>query len=95
MHNGGGQERIDKQHQQGKLTARERINAILDVGSPFLELAPLAAYQVYGKEDVPAAGIVAGIGRVGGIECVIAAKQNVWHLKVSPDCRLGVARVLE
>ncbi|HMU87115.1 MAG TPA: carboxyl transferase domain-containing protein [Agitococcus sp.] len=71
--NGGGEAAVARHKARGKLTARERINAILDVGSPFLELAPLAAYQVYGKEDVPAAGIVAGIGRVGGIECVIAA----------------------
>ncbi len=70
---GGGEAAVARHKARGKLTARERINAILDVGSPFLELAPLAAYQVYGKEDVPAAGIVAGIGRVGGIECVIAA----------------------
>ncbi|MDF2445696.1 MAG: Methylcrotonoyl-CoA carboxylase [Moraxellaceae bacterium] len=69
---GGGATAIERHKGRGKLTARERINTLIDPGSPFLELAPLAAHEVYG-EDVPAAGIVAGIGRVNGIECVIAA----------------------
>ena len=69
---GGGATAIARHKGRGKLTARERINALIDPGSPFLELAPLAAHEVYG-EDVPAAGIVAGIGRVNGVECVIAA----------------------
>lgn len=69
---GGGAAAIARHKARGKLTARERINALIDTGSPFLELAPLAAHEVYG-EDVPAAGIVAGIGRVNGVECVIAA----------------------
>jgi len=69
---GGGATAIARHKGRGKLTARERINVLIDPGSPFLELAPLAAHEVYG-EDVAAAGIVAGIGRVNGIECVIAA----------------------
>ncbi|MFN3398400.1 MAG: carboxyl transferase domain-containing protein, partial [Sulfurimicrobium sp.] len=69
---GGGRAAIERHKARGKLTARERINTLIDPGSPFLELAPLAAHEVYG-EDVPAAGIVAGIGRVNGIECLIAA----------------------
>ncbi|HEX4870540.1 MAG TPA: carboxyl transferase domain-containing protein [Moraxellaceae bacterium] len=69
---GGGKAAVERHKGRGKLTARERINALIDPGSPFLELAPLAAHEVYG-EDVPAAGIVAGIGRVNGVECVIAA----------------------
>ena len=69
---GGGATAIARHKGRGKLTARERINVLIDPGSPFLELAPLAAHDVYG-EDVAAAGIVAGIGRVNGIECVIAA----------------------
>ena len=55
-----------------KLLVRERINALLDPGSPFLELSPLAAYGQYGGE-VPAAGIVTGIGRVAGRECMVVA----------------------
>ena len=60
---GGGTQAVARHKARGKLTARERINALIDPGSPFLELAPLAAHDVYG-EDVAAAGIVAGIGRV-------------------------------
>ena len=69
---GGGKIAIERHKGRGKLTARERINTLIDPGSPFLELAPLAAHEVY-EEDVASAGIVAGIGRVNGIECVIAA----------------------
>jgi 3-methylcrotonyl-CoA carboxylase beta subunit len=69
---GGGEKAVARHKARGKLTARERIQTLLDPGSPFLELSPLAAHDVYG-EEVPAAGIVAGIGRVNGIECVIAA----------------------
>ena len=55
---GGGAAAVARHKGRGKLTARERINTLLDPGSPFLELAPLAAHEVYG-EDVPAAGIIA------------------------------------
>ena len=50
----------------GKLVARDRINALIDPGSTFLELSQLAGYKLYGEEEVPAGGIVAGIGRVRG-----------------------------
>ena len=69
----GGGERAQRRHrEQGKKTARERIDLLLDPASPFLEIAPLAAWDLYGG-DAPAAGLVAGIGRVRGIECVIVA----------------------
>ncbi len=69
----GGGEKYQKRHtSRGKLLARERINALLDPGSPFLELSQLAAFEVYSVE-VPAAGIVTGIGRVNGQECMIVA----------------------
>ncbi len=55
-----------------KLMVRDRIGSLLDPGSPFLELAPLAAYGMY-DDDVPCAGAVAGIGRVSGVECLIVA----------------------
>jgi 3-methylcrotonyl-CoA carboxylase beta subunit len=54
------------------MLARDRINALIDPGSPFLELSQLAAYQVY-ADSVPAAGIISGIGRVSGQECIIVA----------------------
>ncbi|MFC2973059.1 carboxyl transferase domain-containing protein [Azotobacter bryophylli] len=69
---GGGREAQKRHSARGKLLVRERIDTLLDPGSPFLELSPLAAFEVYG-EDVPAAGVVAGIGRVEGVECMIVA----------------------
>ncbi|SDN15132.1 carboxyl transferase domain-containing protein [Pseudomonas jinjuensis] len=70
VHEGGGAAAIAKHTARGKLPVRERINRLLDPGSPFLELSALAAHEVYG-EDVAAAGLVAGIGRVEGVECMI------------------------
>jgi 3-methylcrotonyl-CoA carboxylase beta subunit len=69
---GGGATARDRHKARGKLLARERVAALIDPGSPFLELSQLAAYGLYGG-DVPAAGIVTGIGRVAGRECVIVA----------------------
>lgn len=69
---GGGREAQKRHSARGKLLVRERIDVLLDPGSPFLELSPLAAFEVYG-EDVPASGVVAGIGRVEGVECMIVA----------------------
>ena len=57
---------------RGKLFVRERIERLLDPDTAFLELSPLAAYEVY-ADDVPAAGIVTGIGRVEGQEVMIVA----------------------
>jgi 3-methylcrotonyl-CoA carboxylase beta subunit len=72
VHEGGGAKAQERHTSRGKLLPRERINRLLDIGSPFLEIGQLAAHEVYG-EDVPAAGVVAGIGRVEGIECMIIA----------------------
>lgn len=70
----GGGERYQARHQaRGKLLPRDRVDLLIDPGSPFLEFSQLAAYNMYGKDDVPAAGIITGIGRVNGIECVIVA----------------------
>src|SRR5712672_1280850 len=69
---GGSQAAVRKHKAAGKLTARERIRVLLDTGSPFLELSQLAAHGLYGGE-IAAAGIVTGIGRVSGRECVIVA----------------------
>ncbi|CAM2948433.1 carboxyl transferase domain-containing protein [Legionella worsleiensis] len=67
----GGDEKARSRHlQHGKLLPRERLHQLLDPGSPFLELSQLAAYQVY-EDNIPAAGVIAGIGRVSGTECVI------------------------
>ncbi|MCX7998409.1 MAG: hypothetical protein N3A69_05580, partial [Leptospiraceae bacterium] len=69
---GGGEKLIQKHKERGKLFVTERIQALLDPESPFLELSPLAAENVY-KDSVPKAGIVTGIGVVGGIYCMIIA----------------------
>jgi acetyl-CoA carboxylase carboxyltransferase component len=63
---------IQRHRDRGKLLVRERIDAILDEGSPFLEMSPLAAWEMYDGE-APSAGIVTGIGRVEGVECMIVA----------------------
>ena len=69
----GGPEKNRQKHiGRGKMLARDRVTALIDPGAPFLELSPLAAHEVY-DEDVPAAGVVAGIGSVEGVTCVIVA----------------------
>src|SRR6185503_4879736 len=67
---GGGDEARRKHTSRGKLLPRDRVQALLDPGSPFLELSQLAAHGLYGDE-VPSAGIITGIGRVSGRECMI------------------------
>ncbi|WP_371377504.1 carboxyl transferase domain-containing protein [Thalassotalea aquiviva] len=69
---GGGEKSRQRHLDRGKLLPRDRIYHLLDPGSAFLELSQLAAYQVY-SDDVPAAGIITGIGRVAGQECIIVA----------------------
>lgn len=69
---GGPADAVALHAQRGKLTARERIAALLDPASPWLELSPLAAFDLYDGQ-VPAAGLITGIGSVSGRHCVIAA----------------------
>ncbi|GMV41553.1 MAG: acetyl-CoA carboxylase subunit beta [Myxococcales bacterium] len=72
----GGPEKARERHvAAGKLLARDRVERLLDPGSPFLELSPLAAWELYGGE-APSAGIVTGIGRVCGLECMIIANDT-------------------
>ncbi|MCB1739980.1 MAG: methylcrotonoyl-CoA carboxylase, partial [Gammaproteobacteria bacterium] len=69
----GGPEASRQRHiGRGKLLPRDRVDTLLDPGAPFLELSPLAAHEVY-EDYVPSAGIITGIGRVSGRECVIIA----------------------
>ena len=72
---GGGEGPRAKHLARGKLLPRDRVEMLLDPGTPFLEIAPLAALGVYkekdGSDSAPGAGVVAGIGRVNGVECVI------------------------
>jgi 3-methylcrotonyl-CoA carboxylase beta subunit len=67
---GGGEAARAKHTARGKLLPRERVQQLLDPGSPFLEVAPLAALNMYGN-DAPAAGLIAGIGRVNGTDCMV------------------------
>jgi 3-methylcrotonyl-CoA carboxylase beta subunit len=69
---GGSKAAVEKHRKAGKLTARERIRVLLDTGSPFLELSQLAAHGLYGG-DIASAGIITGVGRVSGRECIVVA----------------------
>ena len=69
---GGGKDAIAKHKSRGKLSARERIEGLLDQGTSFLELSTLAAWEIYDNQ-APAAGVITGIGMVSGTECVIVA----------------------
>ena len=69
---GGGADKVALHHQRGKLLARERIDELVDAGSPFVELSPLAGHELY-DDPVPGGGVVTGIGQVHGQQCVIVA----------------------
>ncbi|HMQ86798.1 MAG TPA: acyl-CoA carboxylase subunit beta [Flavilitoribacter sp.] len=81
---GGGKKRLDKQRAQGKMTARERIDYLLDKDKPFLEIGAFAGYEMYPEEGgCPAAGVVAGLGYIRGRQCVVVAndasvKAGAW-----------------
>ena len=70
LRQGGGEKAQQRHVSRGKLLPRDRLNALLDPGSPFLELSQLAAYDVY-PDDVPGAGLITGVGRVSGQECMV------------------------
>ncbi|MEQ1632567.1 MAG: carboxyl transferase domain-containing protein [Planctomycetota bacterium] len=72
VHAGGGQQAVERHKKRGKLLPRERIARILDPGTPFLELSPLAANGLY-EDSAPSAGIVTGVGLVHGRECMFVA----------------------
>ncbi|XP_006456827.1 hypothetical protein AGABI2DRAFT_211987 [Agaricus bisporus var. bisporus H97] len=68
---GGGLKAAERMRNKGKKLPRERLNLLLDPDSPFLELSTLAAHEVYPGEVIPGAGIITGIGRISGRECVV------------------------
>ncbi|MDH3762312.1 MAG: methylcrotonoyl-CoA carboxylase [Gammaproteobacteria bacterium] len=70
---GGGERARDKHLGRGKLLPRDRIDRLVDAGSPFLEIGQFAGYQMYGDDNVAAGGLIAGIGRIHGLECMIVA----------------------
>lgn len=81
---GGGVERIEREHKRGKITARERVSLLLDDPSDFLEFGLFAGFKMYEEEGgCPAGGVVCGIGRIAGRLCVIVAndatvKAGAW-----------------
>ncbi|WP_197497339.1 acyl-CoA carboxylase subunit beta [Mycobacterium sp. 852013-51886_SCH5428379] len=104
---GGGAKYVERHHARGKLTARERIELLLDPDSPFLELSPLAAW---GSEFAVGASVVTGIGAVSGVECVLIANDptvkggtsNPWTLRkilranqIAMENRLPVISLVE
>ena len=70
---GGGERSREKHLNRGKILPRDRIEILLDDGSPFLEIGQFAGYQMYGNDNVAAGGLIAGIGRVNGQECMVVA----------------------
>ena len=72
---GGGDVARARHTARGKLLPRDRVQMLLDPGTPFLELSPLAAFGMYpdkdGTDSAPCAGVIAGIGRVSGVDCMI------------------------
>src|SRR5690349_22294703 len=78
----GGSDSARKKHtDRGKLLVRDRIDRLLDPGSPFLELSPLAAFGMYGagpddEYAVPSASIVTGVGRIHGRECMVRSEEH-------------------
>jgi 3-methylcrotonyl-CoA carboxylase beta subunit len=82
LREGGGAQRIDKQHRAGKLSARERITRLLDPGMRFVEIGLLIAYDLYDGQ-APAAGVVTGFGRIEGRPAIVVAndatvKAGAW-----------------
>ncbi|KAL8790116.1 MAG: hypothetical protein Q9213_000818 [Squamulea squamosa] len=73
----GGTEKAREKHiAKGKMLVRDRITALIDPGTPFLELSALAGHEVYPGEDVPAGGIVTGVGTVMGVQCIIVGNDS-------------------
>ena len=88
---GGGERSRERHLERGKLLPRDRIRTLLDPGSPFLELSQLAAFDMYGGE-IPCAGIITGIGRVCGIECLLIV--NDATVKGGTYCPMTVKKHL-
>ncbi len=77
IHEGGGKKAIEKQHERKKLTARERIDYLVDKDRPFVEIGAMAGYEMYAEQGgCPAGGTVAGVGYVSGRQCVIVANDQ-------------------
>jgi 3-methylcrotonyl-CoA carboxylase beta subunit len=73
---GGPAKAREKHIARGKMLPRDRVTALIDPGTSFLELSPLAGYNLYPNEDVPAGGIITGVGTVQGVSCMIVANDS-------------------
>jgi 3-methylcrotonyl-CoA carboxylase beta subunit len=73
----GGPDKARQKHvERGKMLVRDRVTALIDPGTSFLELSALAGHDMYPGEDVPAGGIITGIGTVEGVMCMIVANDS-------------------
>lgn len=73
----GGPEKARQKHlERKKLLPRDRITALIDPGTTFLELSPMAGYELYADAEVPAGGIITGVGVVEGVTCMIVANDS-------------------
>jgi 3-methylcrotonyl-CoA carboxylase beta subunit len=73
---GGPQKARDKHIARKKMLPRDRVAALIDPGTTFLELSPMAGYELYPEAEVPAGGIITGVGVVEGVTCVIVANDS-------------------
>lgn len=73
---GGSDKAREKHLARKKMLPRDRVTALIDPGTTFLELSPMAGYELYPEADVPAAGIITGVGVVEGVTCVIVANDS-------------------
>ncbi|KAL9123174.1 MAG: hypothetical protein Q9187_000257 [Circinaria calcarea] len=90
---GGSLKARDKHIARGKMLPRDRVTTLIDPGTPFLELSPLAGYDMYPEENVPAGGIITGVGRVQGVSCMIVANDSTY---VQSICRpLAPSRLID
>jgi hypothetical protein len=78
LRQGGGAAKVERQHEQGKLTARERVALLLDEGDTSVEIGLLVAHDLY-EGRAPAAGVVTVVGRIGGREAVVVANDATGH----------------
>lgn len=76
VHEGGPPKAREKHLARGKMLARDRITALVDPGTTFMELSPLAGHELYPEADVPAGGIITGVGVIEGVTCMVVANDS-------------------
>ncbi|MCJ1482011.1 hypothetical protein MMC06_002173 [Schaereria dolodes] len=80
IEDGGSTKAREKHIARGKMLPRERITALIDPGTSFLELSPLAGYELYPGEEIPAGGIITGVGTVQGISCMVVVNDSTVYM---------------